>query len=121
MLSVFSYFTAGIPTFRVLSPMMIYSVLLHIGLLVVAYFNTGDILFTLLGKNDDFLKYTFKALMLLSVLVSCCVPVLFWLDCPKYVRYLNIWAEFQVTYTCISLMIRPIGIIVYIIALFIYI
>ena len=96
---------------------MVYSVLLHIWLLVVAYFNAGDILFILLGKNHDFLTYTFNALVLSAVVVSCCVPVLFWLDCPKYVQYLNNWAEFQVTYNNISLMIRPIDIIVYIIAL----
>jgi hypothetical protein len=76
----------------------------------VAYFNTGDILFILLGKNDDFLGYTFNALMLFAVLISCCVPVLFWLDCPKYVQYLNRWAEFQVTYINISVKISPIDI-----------
>ena len=98
---------------------MVYSVLLHICLLVVAYFNAGDVLFILLGKNHDFLTYTFNALMLFAVLVSCCIPVLLWLDCPKYVQYLNSWAEFQVTYTNISLMIRPIGVFVYTIDLFI--
>ena len=95
---MFSYCTAGIPTFRVLSPLMVYSVLLHIWLLVVAYFNTRDIFFILMGNNDDFLTHTFNALMLLAVVVSCCVPVLLWLDCPKYVQYLNSWSEFQVTY-----------------------
>jgi len=63
--------------------------------------------------NDDFLTYTFNALMLLAVVVSCCVPVLLWLDCPKYVQYLNSWSEFQVTHINISLMIRPIDIIIY--------
>jgi hypothetical protein len=111
---MFSYCTAGIPTFRVLSPLMVYSVLLLICLLVVAYFNTIDILLTLLGKNDDFLLFTFNALMLYGVAVSCCVPVLFWLDCPKYVQYLNRWEEFQVTYTSISLMVRSEVIIGYV-------
>jgi len=114
---VFSYFTADIPTFRVLSPLMAYSVWLYIWLLVLAYFNAGDILFKLFEKNDDFLAYTFNALLLDAVVVSCCLPVLLWLDCPKYVRYLNRWAGFQVTYINISLMIRPINILVYIIAL----
>jgi len=76
-------------------------------------------LFTLLGKNDDFLTYTFNAMMLLAVLVSCCLPALFWLDCPKYVQYLNRWAEFQVKYISISLMMTPIGIMVYTIAMLI--
>ena len=67
----------------------------------------------LFEKNDDFLTFTFNALMLDAVVVSCCVPVLFWLDCPKYVRYLNRWAEFQVRYINISLMIRPINTLVY--------
>ena len=116
---MFLYFTAGIPTFCVLSPLMFYSVLLHIWLLVVAYFNAGDILLILLGKNHDFLTYTFNALMLFAVVLSCCVPVLFWLDGPKYVQYLNRWAEFQVTYASISLMISPIDIVVYTIALLI--
>jgi hypothetical protein len=100
------------PTFRVLSPLMVYSVFLHVCLLVVAYFNAGDILFILLGKNDDFLIYTFNALMLVAVVVSCCIPILFSLDCPKYVQYLNSWTEFQVTYINISLMVRPIDILV---------
>ena len=95
---MFSYCTAGIPTFRVLSPLMVYSVLLYIWLLLVAYFNTRDNLIILLGENDDFLTYTFNALMLHAVVVSCCITVLLWLDCPKYVQYFNSWAEFQVTY-----------------------
>ena len=72
-----------------------------------------------MGKNGDFLTYTFNALMLIAVAVSCCVPVLLWLDCPKYVQYLNSWAEFQVTYINISLMIRSIDIILYLIHLLI--
>ena len=95
---MFSYCTAGIPTFRVLSPLMFYSVLLYIWLLLVAYFNTRDNLIILLGENDDFLTYMFNALMLHAVVVSCCITVLLWLDCPNYVQYLNSWAEFQVTY-----------------------
>jgi hypothetical protein len=85
----------------------------------MAYFNTSDILFILLGTNEDFLTYTFNALLLHAVVVSCCLPVLLWLDCPKYIEYLNSWAEFQVTYINISIMIRHIDIIVYIIALLI--
>jgi hypothetical protein len=114
---VFSYFTAGTPTFRVLSPLMFYSVLLYIWLPLLAYFNAGDLLFKLYEKNDDFLTSTFNALLLDAVAVSCCLPVLLWLDCPKYVQYLNRWAEFQVTYINISIMISPINILVYIIAL----
>ena len=98
---------------------MVYSMLLHIWLLVVTYFNTRDILFISLGKSDDFLAYTINALMLVAVLFPCCVPVLFWLDCPKYVQYLSNWAEFQVTYINISLMIGPINILLYIIDLII--
>jgi hypothetical protein len=85
----------------------------------VGYFNAGLILFVLLEKNDDFLTYTYNTLMLFGVVVSCCVPVLFWLDCPKYFQYLNRWAEFQVTCTSISLMIRPIDVIVYVLVLLI--
>jgi hypothetical protein len=107
LISVFPYFTAGVPTFRVLSPLMGYSVFLYIWILVVGYFNTGDLLFLLLENNDDFLTYTFNALLLMAVVFSCCVPVLYWLDCPKYVHYLNTWAEFQVKCTSISLTIRP--------------
>jgi hypothetical protein len=114
---VFSYFTAGIPTFRLLSPLMVYSVLLYIGLLVFSYFNVGNILFTLFEKNNDFLTYTLNFLLLDAVIVSCCVPVLFWLDCPKYVRYLNRWTEVQVTFINISLIIRSINVLVYIIVL----
>jgi hypothetical protein len=109
---LFSYFTAGVPTFSLLSPLMAYSVLLHIWLLAGAYFNTRDILFVLLGNNDDFLTYTFNALMLIAVIVSCWVPALFWLDSPKYVLYLNRWAEFQVMYINISLMIRPVDLLI---------
>jgi hypothetical protein len=114
---VFSYCTAGVPTFRVLSPLMGYSVWLYIWLLVLAYFNAGDILFKLLEKNDDFLTNTFNALLLNAVVVSCCLPVLLWLDCPKYVQYLNTWSELQVTCTDTSVMIRPIDTIIYIVAI----
>jgi hypothetical protein len=91
---------------------MVYSVFLYIWLLVAACFNAGDILFIFLGKNDDFLIYIFNAVVLDAVVGSCCLPVLFWLDCPKYVQYLNSWTEFQVTYINISLTVRPIDILV---------
>jgi hypothetical protein len=92
---------------------MVYSVWLYIWLLVLAYFNAGDILLKLFEKNDDFLTYTFNALLMNAVVFSCCLPVLLWLDCPKYVQYLNTWNEIQVTYTNINLMLRPINILVY--------
>jgi hypothetical protein len=78
---------------------MVYSVWLYIWLLVLAYFNAGDILLKLFEKNDDFLTYTFNALMLDAVILSCCLPVALWLDCAKYVQYFNEWAELQVKYT----------------------
>jgi hypothetical protein len=85
----------------------------------VGYFNARDLLFVLLERNNDFLIYTFIAVLLNAVVLSCCVRVLLWLDCPKCVQYLNRWAELQVTCTSISLNIRPIGIFVNIITLLI--
>jgi hypothetical protein len=81
---------------------MAYSVWLYIWLLVLAYFNAGHILFQLFAKNNDFLTQTFNALLLEAVVFCCCLPVLMWLDSPRYVQYFNQWDEFQVKYINIT-------------------
>jgi zinc transporter ZupT len=71
----------------------------------MVYFNARDILLKIFERNDDFLAYIFNGLLLNAVVFSGCLPVFLWIDCHKFVQYLNKWVEFQVTYANNSLII----------------
>ena len=50
-----------------------------------------------LFKKEDNISSTVFNILLIVVLVSCiCVPVLAWIDTPKFVQYLHKWEKFQV-------------------------
>jgi len=50
-----------------------------------------------LFKKDDNISSTVFNILLIVALVSCiCVPVLAWIDTPKFVQYLHKWEKFQV-------------------------
>ncbi|KDR21833.1 hypothetical protein L798_03480 [Zootermopsis nevadensis] len=89
---------SGTPTFRVLSLVMAYSVCIHIWVLIMAYFNACDILLKLLERRGDFLTHIFSALYMNALVFSGCLPVLMWLDCHKFVTYMDEWIRFQVLF-----------------------
>jgi hypothetical protein len=78
---------------------MAYSVFLYAWILTLSSFNSWTILLTLLEKGEDFLMYIFNGLLLNAMLLSGSIPALIWLDCPKFVQYMNRWAEFQVRHS----------------------
>ena len=47
-------------------------------------------------KDDNIIDSVFN-FILIFMLVNCiCVPVLAWIDTPKFVQYLHKWEKFQV-------------------------
>ncbi|XP_021940847.1 uncharacterized protein LOC110840260 [Zootermopsis nevadensis] len=77
---------------------MAYSVCIHIWVLIMAYFNACDILLKLLERRGDFLTHIFSALYMNALVFSGCLPVLMWLDCHKFVTYMDEWIRFQVLF-----------------------
>jgi len=50
-----------------------------------------------LFKKDDNIRVTVSNISVLVMLVNCTgVPVLAWIDTPKFVQYLHKWEQFQV-------------------------
>jgi len=50
-----------------------------------------------LFKKDGNISDTVSNILLIGLLVNCtCVPVLAWIDTPKFVQYLHKWEQFQV-------------------------
>jgi hypothetical protein len=48
-------------------------------------------------KKDDRINGTIFSILMMVVLVYCSgVPVLSWIDTPKFVQYLHKWKQFQV-------------------------
>ena len=50
-----------------------------------------------LFKKDDSISGTVCNIVLIVMLVNCTgIPVLAWIDTPKFVQYLHKWEQFQV-------------------------
>ena len=87
--------TARAPRFRLLSPVVAYSVCLYVLVLVSMYCNVTDRMATFLDRRD----FKGKIYILLRILVSALsmfLPVFMALDTKKLVHYTSEWVQFQV-------------------------
>jgi len=89
-------FIADVPRYRAFSPVFIYSVCLYVVVNTISYFSARDSILHLFKKNDNITECIYNSL-LIYMLVNCTtVPVLAWIDTPKFVQYLHKWKKFQV-------------------------
>ena len=68
----------------------------------MTFFSARDSVMNLLKKDDNFSDSIYNS-ALIVMLVSCsAIPVLAWIDTPKFVQYLHKWEQFQVSHNSIS-------------------
>jgi len=62
----------------------------------MSFFSARDSVLHLFKKDDSMSDSIFNILMII-MLVNCTgIPVLAWIDTPKFVQYLHKWEQFQV-------------------------
>jgi len=63
---------------------------------IMSFLSARESVLNLFKKDDNFSDSIHNS-VLIVMLVSCSgVPVLLWIDCPKFVLYLHKWGQFQV-------------------------
>jgi len=96
ILSLFVFIT-DVPRYRAFSPVFIYSVCLYVVVNILSFFSVRESVLYLLKKDENISESIFS-ILLIVILVNCTgVPVLAWIDTPKFVQYLHKWKEFQVS------------------------
>ena len=89
-------FITDVPRYRAFSPIFIYSVCLYVVVNIMSFLSAKDTILHLFKKGDSFSDSIYYS-VLTFMLVSCSgVPVLAWIDSPKFVQYLHKWEQFQV-------------------------
>ncbi|GFG38414.1 hypothetical protein Cfor_06730 [Coptotermes formosanus] len=91
------YFSkSDVPRHRAFSAAFIYSVCLYVIINVISFLGLRNGVLHLFKKDDSIGDSIYNSLLII-MLVNCTgVPVLAWLDTPKFVQYLHKWEEFQV-------------------------
>jgi hypothetical protein len=85
-----------VPRYRAFSPVFIYSVCLYVVVNILSFCSAKGIVLHLYKKNDNISDTVFN-ILLIVMLVNCIgVPVLAWIDTPKFVQYLHKWEKYQV-------------------------
>jgi hypothetical protein len=85
-----------VPRYRAFSPVFIYSVCLNVVVNIMSFLTVRDIL-PHIFKKDDRINGTIFNILMMVILVYCTgIPVLSWIDTPKFVQYLHKWKQFQV-------------------------
>jgi hypothetical protein len=89
-------FITDVPRYRAFSPVFIYSVCLYLVVSILSFLSASYSVLHLF-KKDDNIRGTVSNTLIIVLLVNCvCVPVLTWIDTPKFVQYLHKWEQFQV-------------------------
>jgi hypothetical protein len=75
---------------------MAYSVCLYAVTMVIICFTVGELSPPLLSREKDILTTIYYSMLMLTMFVAMCTPILLWLDASNFVHYINKWTEFQV-------------------------
>jgi len=72
-------------------------VCLYVVVNIMSFLSARESVLHLFKKEDNIIG-TLSDILVIVFLVNCiCVPVLAWIDTPKFVKYLNKWEQFQVS------------------------
>jgi uncharacterized membrane protein len=89
-------FITDVPRYRAFSPVFIYTVCLYVVVNIMSALSTSYTVLHLFKENGN-ISSTLGNILLIIMLVNCTVvPVLAWIDTPKFVQYLHKWEQFQV-------------------------
>jgi hypothetical protein len=63
---------------------------------ILSFFSAKSMVLDLYKKNDNISDMVFNILVIVSLVNTIVVPVLAWIDTPKFVQYLHKWEKYQV-------------------------
>jgi len=63
---------------------------------IMSFFSAKDSVLNLFKKDDSMSDSIFNIIVILMLVNRIGVPVLAWVDTPKFVQYLHKWEQFQV-------------------------
>ncbi|KDR17938.1 hypothetical protein L798_08152 [Zootermopsis nevadensis] len=99
VMRIFSIFpvelSSEVPRFRLISPIMAYSVCFYAVTMISTYFNVCNIASALLFKKNNLLFSTVLLSIIISVFMCCYMPLLCWVDIKGTVQYMKKWMKFQ--------------------------
>jgi hypothetical protein len=90
-------FITDLPIYRAFSPVFIYSVCLYVVVNIMSFFSTRESVLNLFKADDNISDSIFNIFMIVLLVNCTCVPVLTWIDTPKFLQYLHKWEQFQVS------------------------
>jgi len=98
MLHIFSFvFFADVPRHRTISPVFIYSVCLYVVVNIMSFLSGGYSILYLFKRDDNISVTVFNIFVIVNLVNYIGIPVLTWIDTPKFVQYLHKWETFQVS------------------------
>jgi hypothetical protein len=89
-------FITDVPIYRAFSPVFIYSVCLYVVVNIMSILNARDSVLHLFKNHVNISDSVFNILLIVMLVNYTGVPVLAWIDTPKFVQYLHKWEQFQV-------------------------
>jgi hypothetical protein len=89
-------FITDVPRYRAFAPVFIYSVCLYVLTNIMSFLNAREVFLHIFKKDDSTSGTVFNVLLIITLVNCTSVPVLSWIDTPKFVQYLHKWEEFQV-------------------------
>jgi len=63
---------------------------------IMSFLSAKDSIMNLFKKDDSMSDSVFNILLIVMLVNNTAVPVLAWIDTPKFVQYLHKWEQFQV-------------------------
>ncbi|GFG36031.1 hypothetical protein Cfor_05620, partial [Coptotermes formosanus] len=97
------YFSkSDVPRYRAFSAAFVYSVCLYVIINVISFLSVRNGLLYLFKKDDSIGESIYNSLLIMMLVNGTCVPVLAWLDTPKFVQYLHKWKEFQTMFVMVT-------------------
>ncbi|XP_021915038.1 gustatory and odorant receptor 21a-like isoform X2 [Zootermopsis nevadensis] len=85
----------GVPSFRILSPIMAYSVCIYIFKMFTAYNMICTVVLPSFLRNDDFVNIIINWVSLIGLFILAFSSILMWLDSSKFILHMKKWSYFQ--------------------------
>ena len=90
-------FITDVPRYRAFSPVFIYSVCLYVVVNIMSFLSGGYSILYLFKRDDNISVTVFNIFVIVNLVNYIGIPVLTWIDTPKFVQYLHKWETFQVS------------------------
>jgi hypothetical protein len=90
-------FITDIPRYRAFSPIFIYSVCLYVVVNITSFLSAKDNVLKMFKADRNIGDSIYNTILTVLLVNFTGVPLLTWIDTPKFVQYLHKWKKFQVS------------------------